>query len=127
MEFRRLKATEVALHRQRLWNEQGFKCALCSLPLQLDKAVLDHDHSTGAIRASLHRGCNSLLGKVENNAARYGVTSIAAFGSGLGPYLARHITNITGLLHPTFKSDDEKRLLRNKRACVARARKKATA
>lgn len=122
--IRRLKTTEVAIVRHRLWSEQGYKCALCSLPMQQDKAVLDHDHSNGAIRAALHRGCNALLGKVENNAARYGVSSVAAFGSGLGPYLARHTLNITGLLHPTFKTEDEKRLLRNTRARKARASKK---
>lgn len=102
-------------------------CALCRLPLPATSAVLDHNHSTGAIRASLHRGCNALLGKVENNAARYGVTDVSAFGAGLGSYLARHRTNITGLLHPSHKTEDEKRLLRNKRARTARASKKVPA
>lgn len=125
MELRRLKTTEVSVVRQRLWEQQGARCALCSLPMQYDKAVLDHDHSTGAVRASLHRGCNALLGKVENNAARYGVTNIAAFGHGLGAYLLAHITNKTGFLHPTYRTEEEKRVRRNTLAKVARARKKA--
>jgi hypothetical protein len=121
--LRRLKTTEVGTVREKLRAEQGGTCALCRLPVAAEKAVLDHDHSTGAIRAALHRGCNSLLGKVENNAARYGVPNVSAFGAGLGPYLNRHMINTTGLLHPTHKSEDEKRLLRNKRARTARAKK----
>lgn len=72
----------------------------------------------------LHRGCNSLLGKVENNHKRYGVPSVAAFGSGLGAYLSLHLTNVTGLIHPTHKTEDEKRLARNAKARKARASKK---
>lgn len=121
--MQRLKTTEVATARRTLLVEQGNICDLCRLPCSETQAVLDHNHSTGAVRATLHRGCNALLGKVENNAARYGVPNVSAFGTGLGPYLQRHLTNKHGLLHPTFKTDDEKRLLRNKRARVARAKK----
>ena len=85
--------------------------------------MLDHDHATGAVRGALHRGCNALLGKVENNYKRYGVKSVAAFGAGLGQYLGKHITNVTGLLHPTHKTEDEKRLARNAKARKARASK----
>jgi hypothetical protein len=75
------------------------------------------------VRAALHRGCNSLLGKVENNYKRYGVPSVAAFGTGLGQYIQRHATNITGLIHPTHKTDEEKRLARNAKARKTRATK----
>jgi hypothetical protein len=86
--------------------------------------VLDHDHSTGAVRATLHRGCNALLGKVENNHKRYGIPNLAAFANGIAAYLQAHETNRTGLLHPTHKTDDEKRLRRNKIARASRARAK---
>lgn len=123
----RLKTTEVARVRNELLASQGGSCALCKLPCSASQAVLDHDHSSGAVRAALHRGCNALLGKVENNAARYGVKSVAAFGVGLGAYLNRHTVNITGLLHPSYKTEDEKRELRNKRARAARVKKKESA
>jgi hypothetical protein len=100
---------------------QNGKCALCQLPCTSQDARLDHNHATGAIRGVLHNGCNSLLGKVENNAARFGVKNIAAFGHGVGSYLQRHQTNITGYTHPTHKTEEEKRLLRNNRARTARA------
>lgn len=99
---------------------------MCQLPCSPAAAVLDHDHATGAVRGTLHRGCNALLGKVENNHKRYGVVSVAAFGAGLGRYLSAHLTNITGLIHPTHKTEEEKRLLRNTRARKARASKKVS-
>jgi hypothetical protein len=95
---------------------------LCQLPLPNGpNAVLDHDHKTGAIRAVLHRSCNAVLGKVENNAPRFGVPDIIAFCAGLAPYLRRHATNITGMLHPSHLTEDEKRLKRNAQARSKRA------
>lgn len=123
----RLKTTEVAEVRRDMMAMQGGRCALCGQPLgtkaPLDP-VLDHDHHTGAIRGVLHRGCNSLLGKVENGAARYGVRNLLLFGAGLSTYLRVNLTNTSGLLHPSFKTETEKRELRNKRARIARAKRK---
>lgn len=116
---RRLKTTEVSVIRERMAVAQGNRCAICQLPLT--KPVLDHDHSTGAVRATLHAGCNSLLGKVENNYRRYGVTNLAAFLAGTAAYLQRHATNQTGFLHPTHRTDDEKRERRNAKARATRA------
>jgi hypothetical protein len=73
------------------------------------------------VRGTLHRSCNSLLGKVENNSARFGVRSLPEFLHGAAAYLQKHSTNITGLIHPTHKTDDEKRLARNKKAVAKRA------
>ena len=101
--------------------QQRGLCALCKLPGVAKDPVLDHCHTTGAVRGTLHRSCNSLLGKVENNAARFGVKSLPAFLHGAAGYLQTHSTNITGMLHPTHKTLDEKRLARNKKAVVKRA------
>lgn len=124
--MRKLKTTEVAAYRAIKLAEQDGKCALCKLPCSYPQAVLDHDHSTGAVRGVLHRGCNALLGKVENNHRRYGVVSLAAFCAGVAGYIMKHITNITGTLHPTFKTDEEKRLARNAKARKTRAANKGT-
>lgn len=127
-DFRRLKASEVPGVRSRLAAEQGNRCAICSGPFSASPPydpVLDHDHATGAIRGVCHRGCNSGLGVVENGAKRFGFGArLIQFCMGLGNYLRKHEENTTGLIHPTFKTEDEKRLLRNKRARVARAKKK---
>jgi len=121
---RRLKTTEVSIVRYELLQKQGSTCGLCKLPCTTLDAVLDHDHSTGAVRGTLHRTCNALLGKVENNYKRYGVKNLGAFCAGLAGYLQSHRTNLTGLLHPTFKTEDEKREKRNKTARLKRARAK---
>jgi hypothetical protein len=42
----------------------------------------------------------------------------------LAQYLAKHSTNITGLTHPTYKTEDEKRIARNTKARKVRAEKK---
>ena len=125
--MKRLTAAQVKLVRVRLAAEQGNRCSICGgqfgTKAPLDP-VLDHDHQTGAVRGVLHRGCNSLLGKVENNVGRYGVRDVFAFCSGLSGYLRKHLTNITGYLHPTHKTPEEKRLARNAKARKTRAAKK---
>jgi hypothetical protein len=118
----RLKLSEVAVVRERLIIQQGGRCALCQLPIT--KPVLDHDHTTGAVRSALHNGCNALLGKVENNYKRYGIVNLAAFANGIAPYLQRHSINQTGLTHPTHKTEDEKRERRNAKARATRAASK---
>lgn len=120
----RLKVSEVSTIRERQTVAQGGRCAICSLPLK--RACLDHDHDTGAVRGTCCSGCNALLGKVENNYKRYGVQSIAAFCAGVAAYLNKHSVNITGYLHPTYKTEDEKRVARNTRARKTRAAKKDT-
>jgi hypothetical protein len=124
-EARRLKTPEVKPTREGMYLAQAARCKLCKDHIVKGEDVLDHDHLTGAVRGVLHRSCNALLGKVENNYRRHGVKNLAAWAHGVPDYLAHHAVNRTGLLHPTYKTDDEKRLRRNKRARVARARKAA--
>ena len=119
--MRRLKTTEVAAIREAMRAAQAGHCAICQQKLTADGAVLDHDHATGAIRAALHRGCNALLGTIENNYKRYGVHNLPAFLAGVAQYLQKHEQNRTGLLHPSHKTEDEKRLRRNALARKRRA------
>jgi hypothetical protein len=68
----------------------------------LGDAVLDHDHKTGRVRKVLHRGCNSMLGKVENNMARslMSIDRLDAWAKNLVSYMqAQH----TDIIHPTYK------------------------
>lgn len=120
-----LKTSQIPAVRAKLLTEQGGKCALCGLPCAPDKAVLDHCHSEGFIRGTLHRSCNSLLGKLENNRARYGLgkdNEFAAFLAGVVKYL--HSTkNKFSTLHPTFKTPEQKRLARNAAARKRRGTK----
>ncbi len=99
--MQKLKYKDVATHRQSLLAQQGGCCALCLEPI-LDDAVLDHDHKTGLIRAVLHRGCNALLGKLENNLARNKVTEsrLRNWTNNVVGYISRQHTE---LIHPTHK------------------------
>lgn len=76
------------------------------------------------MRGVLCNGCNALLGKVENNAPRFGVRNLNAFLHGAAAYLGKHLTNITQLIHPLHLTEDEKRIKRNTKARATRAAKK---
>lgn len=118
----KLKSTQLAAYRKEAAAAQGNRCQLCGKPFTTKAPydpVLDHDHKTGAVRGVLHRGCNSLYGKVENNAARFGVHDVAVFTNGCAQYGRRHMTNVTGLIHPLHKTAEEKK------AATAAKRKKA--
>lgn len=125
--MKKLKVSEVAKVRAELLAGQGGRCGICNLRVLDKDAVLDHDHASGVVRATLHRGCNSLLGKVENNYARYGVPNLSAWAHGFVKFLQKHTTPQTEYLHPTHRTDDEKRDRRNAKARAKRATNKEKA
>ena len=120
----RLPRTQIAAVRIQILEQQNMRCALCNLPLAKDKAVLDHCHSTGYVRAVLHSSCNALLGKLENGMKRFGVTNSSAFLHGAASYIQQHAVPQTNLLHPLYRDDEAKRLRKNKLARVRRAKLK---
>ncbi len=89
--------------------------------------VLDHDHTTGHVRGVLHRGCNAMLGHIENNRARNMLKDARLFRflRGVERYLQADHTQRP--LHPTHRTADEKRVRANKLAAKRRAAKKAAA
>lgn len=125
---KRLTATTLKAWRESTLAEQGGNCALCGLPIRpTDPAVGDHDHGTGQMRGVLHRSCNALLGNIENNRKRYGLrdnVQLAQMLKGVVPYILLRRSDDTPL-YPTHRTEDEKRVLKNKRAREARAKRKA--
>ncbi len=129
----KLKAKDLPKVRQAIMRAQGMKCPLCQQPLGSNtkkKPALDHNHTTGYIRGVLCVNCNGKEGKCWN-AAR------TAAGKGNSPYdwlkrlIAYHDAhnvpqwgNSTrkGLIYPTFKSKNEKRL-----ATLAKAKRRRQA
>lgn len=97
----RLTYTAVKTYREEQLVAQAYHCALCNEPI-VDDAVLDHDHKTGLLRKVLHRGCNSMLGKIENNMPRSRITieRLEAMCRNLVQYISTEHTDIT---HPTYK------------------------
>lgn len=108
----KLKYKEVAVYRAEQLKRQQYRCALCK-DLVLDDAVLDHDHKTGLIRQVLHRGCNSMLGKIENNMPRSKMTieRLEEFAGQLIEYIK---TQHTEVLHPTYKTKEERKMGRGR-------------
>lgn len=121
--MKRLAQGDVGPYREILAARQGGLCTLCGEPLTGDGDALDHDHKAGHVRGVLHRGCNSLLGKLENNFKRYGVKNLHRFLSGAGAYLTRgeRIPVEDRVLYYTFKTPEEIREARNAKARARRA------
>ncbi len=123
----KLTVTQVKDHRNVILGKQGGKCAICQIHIvHTDKIpVLDHDHNTGAIRGVLCNNCNGLEGKVINLATcgKRKETPLAWL-TRLTAYLSEHLTNRTGLIHPTHKTDEELRILKNAKAVAVRKAKK---
>lgn len=123
--MQRLTTSGIAPYRAALLaNRQGGLCALCKRRPTVP--CLDHCHTDGVVRGVLCRGCNALLGKIENNAARNGLRGAAlnTYLMNIPAYLAFGAQGGTGILHPSHKTEDEKREKRNAAARKARAAKK---
>ena len=101
----RLKHTELRDYRVRQLGIQDYACALCGDDCDPEEAVLDHDHRTGLIRGVLHRGCNSMLGKIENNMprSRIDLARLIKFAENLHRYITDTHTELT---HPRHKNKE---------------------
>lgn len=123
----RLTAKSLTAWRVAKAEEQGGLCALCAGKFTAkNPAVADHDHITGQLRGALHRGCNSMLGVIENGRARYLLKEAAPFHTmlrNLIPYIYERRPDAP--YYPTHRDEDQKRELRNKRARASRAKRKA--
>jgi len=103
----RLPYTQIRSHRLRLLREQHNMCGLCGEYIEESEAVLDHNHNNGRIRKVLHRGCNALLGKIENNMKRNRVDllRLELICSNLASYIG---TDWTDVVHPKHKEKKKK-------------------
>lgn len=129
MEPVKLKQKDIAIIKRKLVAMQSGACPLCGGDLTKIKpinVVVDHDHSTGRVRAALCRGCNGVEGKVKRLITTFGKTpNFLVFLQRLLNYWIHHSTPRTEWIHPTHKTAEEQRALRNKRARAAYAKKKA--
>ena len=103
----RLKYREIPAVRNYLLEQQNHCCGLCGDVIEEGKAVLDHDHRSGIIRRVLHRGCNSMLGKIENNMARSEIDlfRLMKIADKVADYIQN---NVTDWIHPTYLTKEEK-------------------
>lgn len=125
----RLKPREVKEWREKLVEDQFYLCPLCGLRLNKEDAVLDHCHKTGLVRGALHSGCNAMLGKLENAHIRMGKMFSDEQFMSMAPSSWYYVTADYHEmpLHPTWRTQEEKRLSRNERARLKRAASKKKA
>lgn len=124
--MRRIKTTQVKGVKVDFLEKQGGRCAICLQPISNDDGCLDHDHTTGFLRATLCRNCNGIEGKIKNLARRgqrqydhrWFLQRISAYWEEHDDAVPEH-----GLIHPSHKTEEEKRILRNARARERRASK----
>jgi len=122
----KLKTAQIAPVRAKLLAKQKYKCPLCegSMKAGGKKPALDHDHTTGYIRDVLCINCNGIEGKIHNLARRAkNKLTVDEWLDNLMAYRQRHKEpQHGGLIYPTHKTEEEKRLAKN-----AKARKKRAA
>jgi hypothetical protein len=113
-DLERIKPRDIKALREKLLEEQRGLCAICHEHVTPDEAVLDHCHKTGYIRAVLHRGCNAYIGHMENNQLRNRITPerLAHILANFETYVNTHRL----ILHPTFRTQEERKESAKKRA-----------
>lgn len=133
----KLTVAGVPAVREQLKAAQGYCCALCGVSFQEKElkngkvkakytATLDHCHTHGFVRAVLCNNCNGKEGKVLKLAiACQRAGTPLEWLQQLVAYLELHQEPQTPYIHPAHKTDDEKRLLINKKARQKRAQNKA--
>ena len=112
--MKKLKSSEIKTYRTTYLTEQKQHCGLCWQVIPKGEEVLDHCHLTGQLRMVLHRGCNCLLGKIENNLKRNKITPEMLTNILLN--YESYVNNTKEVLHPTFLTEAEKREKAKKRA-----------
>ena len=124
--MRRISHSQVRHIKEEMLAEQGGVCAICTTPIAGDNACLDHDHKSGYLRAVLCRNCNRGEGKVKTVATSCKRQFDQIWWlKRLLAYLEEHSDTVPshGLIHPTHRTLDEKRLRANKKARERRAKK----
>ena len=120
--MQRITAKQIKELREQYLQIQNNLCALCQDYLDPAESVLDHDHASGQLRGTLHRGCNAFLGHIENNMKRNRIDDVrlAAILANLQHYQRQ----LKDVLHPTHLTPEEKKQRATRRAKKRRQAKK---
>lgn len=123
----KLKNKEIPEVKSRILKEQNYQCLLCRIDLRKVESrniCLDHDHRNGLIRGVLCRNCNGVIGKIENLAtrAKKDLTHVAWLSNATEFLERTSKAPAYDLIHPTHKTEAQKRELRNRRARANRKR-----
>ena len=125
--MKRITNAQIAPARAKIAESQGHICPLCKSSMKGAKGkkpALDHCHTTGRLRGGLCLNCNGMEGKIHNLARRGLKGNPKEFLQNLLAYWEHYEENPREYLHPTHKTESEKRLARNKKARERRAKLK---
>jgi hypothetical protein len=104
---------------------QKGRCPLTGRSVTMATGVIDHDHVTGRIRAILTNGVNRAEGIINGAMTKWAgmktQTERVQFLRNLADYYEAKPLNY---IYPTHKTDDEKRIAKNKKAVKAYKLKK---
>lgn len=117
----KMKTKDIPRVKAEIIKEQGYQCLLCRMDLRKVEArnvCLDHCHKSGYVRGVLCRNCNGVLGKVENLAtrAKKDRTHLSWLENAVSFLQSHSKAPVYPYIHPTHKTENEKRVLRNKKA-----------
>lgn len=114
----RIKAKDIPAIKAKLLKQQSGRCALCrEKPEEPKDICLDHSYQTGFVRAVLCRNCNSIEGRIRHYANRAKRNStVEVWVKRLIQYWEYHSNNPSGIYHPSYRTEEEKRIRRNKKA-----------
>lgn len=118
------KKAKDAFKLEQLKTQKG-RCPLTRRSVTMATGVIDHDHETGRIRAILTNGVNRAEGIINGAMHKWaGVTTTydkIKFLRALADY---YEAEPLPYIYPTHKTEDEKRIARNKKAVKAYKLKK---
>lgn len=119
----RLKTSDLKAYRDKLLREQEGLDFVTGL--KIADPCLDHCHKTGRVRHVLDRRTNAWEGKVVNAFRRCGLQKAGASLPGCLQRLASYLSwdYSSRPLHPKHRTEEEKRLRRNKKARLNRKKK----
>jgi len=121
----KLKFAQLPLARNKLMAQQDYCCALCGKSFKgrgAKKPALDHCHIKGTIRDVLCLNCNRREGEIWNRVRTCDKDAPIEWLAKLVEYWRRHSApKHGGIIHPSHKSETEKRLAKNAKARAKRA------
>ena len=129
--MKRITNRQLKVIKSKMMVLQDNKCPLCSRDLTkipIENVTVDHDHTSGIIRAAICRQCNGSEGYVKKKAIK--CTNNSRYQSwiiNLADLYKGKTFNKEGYLHPTFRSPREEKDLKKKKSRAAYKKKKMTA
>jgi hypothetical protein len=131
MELTKFKKSELSSVKKELIKRQHGLCPICGgslIGVASMNVVVDHDHSTGVVRAAMHRGCNGMEGKILRFLKTWGKASTQAQVvktlERLLSFWSLHATPQTEWIYYGYKTATEKRLATNKKRRLAAKKKR---